>query len=151
MNERIEEFINEHHVLTFAAAAANEVWCASTFYTFDKLTNSFIVTSNNNTKHITLALSSPQKIVAGNIALETEEVGKIRGLQFTAKLINAQALSGTIFNRYKLLYLSKFPYAILKGGEVWILQILTAKLTDNRLGFGKKLYWERDEKNPSKI
>ena len=39
--------------------------------------------------------------------------------------------------------LKKFPYAVLMKTTLWILEIEYIKMTDNRLGFGKKLIWEK--------
>ena len=148
MEERIEEFIGEHHLLTFAAAGGADIWCASAFYAWCPKEQAFIITSDGSTRHIRLALESGNGEIAGNIALETESVGLIRGLQFKARLI--QAGDGGFFGKYRTLYLKRFPYAVLKGGEVWILKVMEAKFTDNRLCFGKKLYWRRgDEDTPS--
>ena len=147
MEERIEEFIGEHHLLTFAAAGGVDIWCASAFYAWCKEEQAFIITSDETTRHIRLALENGKGMIAGNIALETETIGLIRGLQFKARLI--QAKEDGFFGKYRTLYLKRFPYAVLKGGEVWILEILEAKFTDNRLGFGKKLYWRRGDEDTS--
>ena len=40
-------------------------------------------------------------------------------------------------------YLKKFPYAVLMKTSLWDLWIIYIKMTDNRLGFGKKLIWEK--------
>ena len=43
---------------------------------------SFVVTSEEETRHAQLFMENP--VVTGSIALETEVIGKIRGLQFRA-------------------------------------------------------------------
>ena len=40
-------------------------------------------------------------------------------------------------------YLKRFPYAALMKTSLWILELERVKFTDNRLGFGNKLHWER--------
>ncbi len=45
----------------------------------------------------------------------------------------------------KSLYLKKFPYAALADLNLWRMEAETMKLTDNTLGFGKKLIWQRQE------
>ncbi|MDL2320548.1 pyridoxamine 5'-phosphate oxidase family protein [Alistipes sp. OttesenSCG-928-B03] len=42
-------------------------------------------------------------------------------------------------------YLKRFPYAAVAELELWVLRPTRMKLTDNTLGFGKKLHWERQE------
>ena len=149
IDQRILDFIGEHHVLTVACVAtgvstgeaglpASAPWCANAFYVFDEREEGFIITSEEKTRHAQLFLQNPK--VAGTVVLETEEVGKIRGLQFTAAV---RRCDGGLFDRCRLLYLKRFPYAVFKGGEVWFLRLDTLKYTDNRLGFGKKLLWSR--------
>lgn len=139
MPDKIAEFLREHHVLTMASHNGSEIWCANAFYAYVEDEDALIITSEDHTKHITLAVSSAKDgelpLIAGSIVLETEVVGKIRGLQFTATL---EKNEGT-FSKYRLLYLKRFPYAILKGGDLWVLRFKDLKFTDNRLGFGKKI------------
>ena len=153
IDQRILDFIGEHHVLTVACSAmveatnastgtagspASEPWCANAFYVFDAEEEGFIITSEEKTRHAQLFLENPK--VAGTVVLETEEVGKIRGLQFTGTVSRCD---GGLFDRCRLKYLKRFPYAVFKGGEVWFIRLDTLKYTDNRLGFGKKLLWRR--------
>ena len=149
IDQRIADFIGEHHVLTVACAAtdvatgeagspASEPWCANAFYVFDAEEEGFIITSEEKTRHAQLFLENPK--VAGTVVLETEEVGKIRGLQFTGTV---RRCDGGLFDRCRLKYLKRFPYAVFKGGEVWFIRLDSLKYTDNRLGFGKKLLWSR--------
>ena len=45
--------------------------------------------------------------------------------------------------KYKTVYLKKFPFAILKNTALWYIEPTFLKFTDNRLGFGKKIIWEK--------
>lgn len=145
IDSRILDFIGEHHVLTVACASRGsadgvpELWCANAFYVFDVQEEGFIITSEAKTRHAQLFLENPQ--VTGSVVLETEEVGKIRGLQFAGTV---RRCDGGLFDRCRLKYLKRFPYAVFKGGEVWLISLDRVKYTDNRLGFGKKLLWKRD-------
>ncbi len=143
IDSRIVDFIAEHHVLTVACASRDgELWCANAFYVFDKQEMAFIITSEEKTLHAQLFLENPR--VTGSVVLETEQVGKIQGLQFAGTVRRCE---GGLFDRCRLQYLKRFPYAVFKGGEVWILRPDRMKYTDNRLGFGKKLLWERDSRS----
>ncbi len=142
---RITEFIKGHHVLTLASANGSDIWCSHAFYEFMEEELLFIITSEEKTRHIQLAFESGSDTVApdlhtvaGAIALETETIGLIRGLQFKAQITKCEE---SYLNRYRLRYLKRFPYAILKGGDLWLLKLVEVKYTDNRLGFGKKLNW----------
>jgi len=45
----------------------------------------------------------------------------------------------------KKIYYKRFPYAIGTQSTFWLLTLQYAKLTDNRLGFGKKIIWQINE------
>ncbi len=139
MDKKIPEFIAEHHVLTLTTVANNQPYTANCFYVYDKERNSFLFTSDPKTRHGKEMLENNK--VAANIVLETKAVGKIQGLQITGQV---KALSGTEDKKAKLKYLKHYPYAILKLETMWELNVNFFKLTDNRLGFGKKLIWERE-------
>jgi len=135
----ILEFLKKHHVLTLATAINNEPWCANCFYSFLKDEMILVFTSDEKTKHIQDALQN--HIVAGSIVLETSVVGKIQGIQLTGILTES---SGELGSKEQISYLKRFPFAVLSNTKLWMFRIKTVKMTDNRLGFGKKLYWERD-------
>lgn len=139
IDEKIVRFITSHHVMTVAAAAGGDLWCANCFYAYLEDEESFVITSDTATRHGGLFLENPD--VTGSVVLETEEIGKIQGLQFRAY---ASLSDGSLTDRYRLAYLRRFPYAVLKGGDVWVLRLTSLKFTDNRLGFGRKLLWNRE-------
>ncbi len=138
----MKEFLQNHHLLSLAVCNSNELWCASAFYAFNLNINapSFIIASDIKTKHIQIALSNGDRpIVSGTIALETEKIGIIQGVQFSAIL---KKVGSSLTDANRLLYLKRFPYAILKGGDLWELKVTELKFTDNKLGFGKKLIYK---------
>jgi uncharacterized protein YhbP (UPF0306 family) len=137
-DKRIQEFIKEHHVAALSAVEDGEIWSWHVFYAYLEEENKFVVTSDPETRHTGMLKRSRAAYVSGAIALETETIGLIRGLQFTAE---AQLCSESFINRYRLRYLKRFPYAVVKMGELWVLTPDVMKFTDNRLGFGKKLNW----------
>lgn len=124
--------------MTLATCAGQRPWCANCFYAFDEETMTLVFTSAFGTRHISEALQNSQ--VAGNVVLETSVVGKIQGIQFTGLLTMPE---GSAAERVNALYLKKFPFAVLMNTTLWEFRIDYAKMTDNRLGFGKKLIWER--------
>lgn len=132
----ILEFIDDHHVMTLATCRDGQPWVASCFYAYDAKENVFLITTDKETKHGSEALDN--KHVAVNIVLETEKIGMIRGLQVSAEI---ECIKASIFSKYKRIYLKRFPYAVLKQSDLWIVNPQLMKLTDNRLGFGKKLIW----------
>lgn len=138
IDKKIINFINEHHVLTLATSRNNEPYCANCFYTYVEDENLFVFTSDRETKHIQDV--ELQHKVAASIVLETKTIGKIQGLQLTGSLTEP---SGEMKRKVKKAYLKQFPYAALMKTTLWILKPDFYKLTDNRLGFGKKLIWNK--------
>lgn len=130
IEEKISNFIKEHHVLTLATCKDNIPYCASCFYAFSKEDFRFIIASDEATRHAKEAICNEN--VAGNITLETKEIGKIQGLQFIAFMKRATM-------KEKALYLKTFPYAIALNPTLWSLHVKYIKFTDNTLGFGKKI------------
>ena len=139
IDPKIIAFIKEHHVLTLATCVDNEPYCANMYYAYVESENYFIFTSERKTRHINDVLKN--ELVAGSIVLETETIGKIQGLQLQGVM---RELNGKTKIKAAAAYLTRFPYAVLKGTPLWAIEMTFAKLTDNRLGFGKKLIWTKD-------
>jgi uncharacterized protein YhbP (UPF0306 family) len=132
--EKIAAFIEEHHVLSFATTDKEEVSVCSLFYVYDKVSHTFIVASSDETTHVKHTVTNPN--IAGNILLETKSVGKIQGLQFRG------IFSELTDKSLKKLYFKAFPYALALSPKLWKIDVNYFKMTDNRLGFGKKVIWQ---------
>jgi uncharacterized protein YhbP (UPF0306 family) len=75
--------------------------------------------------------------VAGTVALETKTVGKIQGIQFAGVMEQCP-------EDLKKLYFETFPYARVMNPTLWSIRLDEVKMTDNTLGFGKKVTWKRE-------
>lgn len=139
VDERILEFIREHHVLTLATAKDNIPWVANCFYYYHEDWNAFIFTSEVSTRHMAEGIRNIE--VAASIVLETSMVGLIQGLQISAKLI---FLNDAMIKEAKKVYIKAFPVARLAELHLWAIQPYHIKMTHNRLGFGKKLLWNEN-------
>jgi len=140
--KKIVDFIAEHHVLTLAVSRDNIPYCATCFYVYQKDENRFLVTSDPETRHIRDITESGNYFIAGAIALETRIVGKIRGVQFTGAL---HPIEEKEQKRARAAYLKRFPVArLVPGLHLWEIVPDFIKLTDNRLGFGKKQVWKNE-------
>ncbi len=140
IDPRIIKMIHRHHIFTLATSSDNVPYCCTCFYAYDHDENVFIFTSEKNTRHIAEAMQ--QNRVAGAIALETKIIGKIRGIQFTGTI---KEISGEELKKYLKIYLTRFPYVapFIKDTPLWVIIPDFLKLTDNNLGFGKKLIWKK--------
>ena len=133
---RIIKFFRKHHVLTIATSAGNEPWCANCFYVYLTDENALVFTTDADTRHGKEFVANPS--VAGSVVLETMIPGKIRGIQFRGTV---SELEGELLQKAESAYLKRFPVAALMDTRLWIIKLTYIKMTDNRLGFGKKLIW----------
>ncbi len=133
--EKVALFLSKHHLLSLATSAENIPQSASLFYAFSSEEVSFIVASDTKTEHIQNVLINNS--VSGTVALETDAVGKIEGIQFKAKMYMVSHEEGA-------LYFKAFPFAKVMNPQLWCIEVADIKLTDNRLGFGTKLNWQRE-------
>ena len=133
---RIIKFFRKHHVLTIATTVENEPWCANCFYVYLEEENTLVFTTDADTRHGKEFVKNP--LVAGSVVLETMIIGKIRGIQFQGMISEPE---GDMISKAKWSYLKKFPPAALMNTHLWVVKLTHIKMTDNRLGFGKKLIW----------
>lgn len=137
MDERFIKFIKKHHVLTLATVNSEGMpYVANCFYAFDTKRNLFVFTSDLATRHG--AEMAANSSVALSVVLETRIVGRVQGLQVTGR-----ALRGD--DEARKCYIKRFPYAAAADLEIWMVAPTMMKLTDNTLGFGKKLVWQSEE------
>jgi uncharacterized protein YhbP (UPF0306 family) len=141
LDKRIIIFIKKHHVFTLATAFDNKPYCCSCFYVYMEKENKFLVTSDKETRHIAEVMKQPY--VSGAIALETNMVGKIRGIQFTGMMTEVKEEDAA---RMKKEYIRHFPVAVFADLLMWCIEPDFIKFTDNRLGFGKKMIWTQEKK-----
>lgn len=139
IEKRVLDFIAEHHIFTLATTRDNKPYTSTCFYVYLPENNIFVFTSDKTTRHI--QDTEQQKAVAGAIALETSIIGKIRGIQFTGII---KELEGAELSMAQKAYIKKFPIAILAKTTLWSITPDFIKMTDNRLGFGKKIIWQKE-------
>jgi hypothetical protein len=106
---------------------------------YNESENLFIFTSEDDTWHISYVEETKNFHAAGAIALETKMIGKIRGIQFSGIL---RRLTGKELVTARKQYLGKFPVARFSKLFLWGIEPSLIKMTDNRLGFGKKIFWQ---------
>ncbi len=126
--------------MTLATVGADgRPWTAHVFYVCLPGQNLFVFTTETKTRHG--AEMAADANVAAGIALETRTVGRLQGLQIegTVRIAQGEELSAA-----RRAYLKRFPYAIAADLSLWLLEPAMMKLTDNTLGFGKKLIWQKE-------
>lgn len=141
IDKRITELFGKHHLMTIATTNNGLPYCANAFYAYMEDSDLFVVTSSTETKHAQDWMKNPK--IAGTIALETKTIGKIRGAQFCGTIRKPTKEES---KETKNAYLKRFPYAVIMDIELWVIEPEFVKMTDNKLGFGKKLIWEKEKK-----
>ena len=137
VDEPIRRFLSRHHVLTLATVdGGGNPWCSHAFYAFDSDRGLLIFSSNGDTAHAANMESDSR--VSVSVVLETRIVGRVQGCQ-----IRGTAARGGTDDKKR--YFKRFPYAAaMPDAEIWVVTMDSIKYTDNTLGFGKKLLWQRD-------
>ncbi|MFI3295449.1 MAG: pyridoxamine 5'-phosphate oxidase family protein [Rikenellaceae bacterium] len=134
MDPRISKFLRKHHVLTLCTSIEGQAWVSHAFYVVSS-TGDLVFTSAPQTRHIYEGEINPR--VAVSVVLESRIVGRLQGIQITGILHQGDESD-------KKAYIKRFPYAAASLEPMWRVEILTAKLTDNTLGFGKKLHYKKE-------
>jgi hypothetical protein len=138
VDTRVIKFFRKHHVLTIATTVENEPWCANCFYVYLEEENALVFTTDTDTRHGKEFIKNP--LVGGSVVFETMVIGKLRGIQFLG--IVSEPV-GEMLSKARWAYLKKFPPAALMDTHLWVVKLTLIKMTDNRLGFGKKLIWSK--------
>ena len=138
IDQQIIDFINEHHLLTLATSQNNKPYCCNLFYVYDHVNNQILFSTETKTKHAQDFICNTN--VAGSIALETKEVSKIQGVQLLGTI---SELKDGILKMANDKYIKAFPYAANMDLHLWALSLNFIKMTHNKLGFGKKLIWQK--------
>ncbi|BAE73467.1 hypothetical protein SGGMMB4_00489 [Sodalis glossinidius str. 'morsitans'] len=142
MDDQLEAiclFINKQHVLTLCAGNMDDLWCANCFYVFHPPAMALWLLTSTQTRHGELMRQNAR--VAGTIAPHPKTVVLIKGVQYRGVIT---CLEGEAERQARGHYYHRFPLAKAMPYPLWQLDLLEVKMTDNTLGFGKKLRWQRE-------
>lgn len=136
----IGKWLKKQHVLTYCVGTDESLWCANAFYIFDEDEIAFYFLSETTTRHGQVA--GQRALTAGTINGQPKTVALIRGIQFRGEL---RLLNEEEAARYRTRYNKRFPVARAMPAPIWVIRLDELKMTDNTLGFGKKLHWLRNQ------
>ena len=126
--------------MTLATTTAAGPYCTHLFYLYLPERNLFVFASDPATRHAVEALENP--LAAASIVLESSAIYRLQGAQLTGKVHRVEEENERQLLRNK--YVARFPCARMADLTLWTFEPDFIKLTDNRLGFGKKIIWRRD-------
>lgn len=139
MDKAIIEFIKKQ---TCANVCLNDEngnpYCFTCYYSFDENEKLLYFKTSDDSNHS--HFMKKNRIVAGTILPDKSKTGEVRGLQFRGEILE---LNHNFSKGASAHYHLRFPFALAMKGDVFTIRLSDAKLTDSRLGFGKKVIWER--------
>ncbi|CAD7288859.1 hypothetical protein [Campylobacter suis] len=135
LDERILKFLYSRQLLSLCVLDdMAKPYAFSAFYAFSENEISLVFASSDGSAHT--QFMSKNNIASGTIALDTKIVAKIEGVQFCGEILRASDTESKI-------YFKKFAYAKIMDPTLYALKIEWLKYTNNTLGFGKKISWNR--------
>ncbi len=140
IHEDILHFIKKQTAATISCMDENKrPYCFSAFYAWDEENYCLIYKSSAETKHSQLLLHN--RYVAGTILPDKLNKLLVQGIQFEGVLLRSDDL---LAKGASSSYHKRHPLAIVKPGELWVIQLTHIKMTDSTKGFGTKLRWQRE-------
>lgn len=138
IDERIIAFLKSQTAVSICTCSNNVPYSCICFYAYSEEHNSLIFKSGQDTLHIRQALVNPQ--ISGSVLPDKLEKTKVRGLQLSGELSKPE---GKTLTDLQKTYYKKYPIALTMKGELWAIELTFLKFTDNTLGFGKKILWDK--------
>lgn len=132
----ISRHLKKQHVLSLCCG--QPLWCANCFYVFDAERVAFWLMTETATRHGAQMVKAP--LVAGTVNGQPTSVMRIKGVQYAGRIA---LLQGDEAEHARKAYVKRFPVAAAVRAPLWQIQLNELKMTDNTLGFGKKLSWQR--------
>jgi uncharacterized protein YhbP (UPF0306 family) len=139
MTEPINTFIKAQTCANIACLdAKGNPYSFSCFYAIDIQKGLLYFKSSSDSNHAGYLLSNP--IISGTILPDKLNKLQVKGIQLEG---NVLAFDDVVAKEASLFYYKTHPMAMAMTGEVWTIKINRIKYTDNTLGFGNKIIWER--------
>ncbi|WP_410016498.1 YhbP family protein [Sodalis sp. C49] len=136
----IVAYLKKQHVLTLCTGDAQTLWCANCFYVLNEPDLSLYMLTDHTTRHGILLAENQH--VAGTISDQTVTISLIKGIQYSGEV---NQITGDAAQTARKQYTARFPLAKLATSPIWRLRLDEIKLTNNKLGFGTKLSWKRED------
>lgn len=133
-------YLKKQHVLSLCCSAGNELWCANCYYVFDEARMAFWLMTEPDTRHGLLVSKNPH--VAGTINGQPKTVLLIKGVQYRGRIRQLREEEAV---EARHAYQRRFPMSRSVSAPLWEITLDELKMTDNALGFGKKIAWLREE------
>lgn len=139
MNENISLFLEQQTCATICCTDETGMpYCFSCYYVFNQASGVLYFKSSAEAFHSALLKNKPG--IAGTVLPDKLNKLVIRGIQLQGEVLQqSHPMAKDAYLRYH----KKHPMALAIKGEVSSIRIDSIKMTDSKLGFGKKLNWKR--------
>lgn len=137
--QHITQFIEQQTIASVCCMGPEgDLHCFSCYYAYHEKQQLLFFKTSDDSKHMQYLLNSPA--LAGTILPDKLNKLSIKGVQFNGRLLplkHPQAKdAGKLYHR-------THPIALAMKGTVYTIRLDFLKMTDNALGFGTKLVWDR--------
>ncbi|WP_312631391.1 YhbP family protein [Pantoea piersonii] len=139
-HSHLVRYLKKQHVLSLCCQAGDDLWCANCFYVFNEASMAFWLMTEPDTRHGALLQANAQ--VAGTVNGQPKTVLLIKGVQYRGKIARLEDAAEA---QARMVYQKRFPVARKVSAPLWEIRLDEIKMTDNALGFGKKIVWRREE------
>ncbi len=132
--------------MTLATCIDSQPYCSVLFYSFEEKNEVLYFLSKPSSRHSKEI--DANGAVSGSIIRGDSNIIKLQGVQFigTCALVDLSSIAES-----KRHFLSAHPYAVLGNDLIWCLRLEWIKMTDNTIGFGKKIVWEKTKMDDSPV
>lgn len=100
----------------------------------------FWIMTEPDTRHGELMVKNQQ--VAGTVNGQPRTVLLIKGVQYRGRVRRLEEATEQIA---RAAYQKRFPVSRKVSAPLWEIELDEVKMTDNALGFGKKIAWQREK------
>ena len=134
--------LSSHNVMGLATLGDDGPYSTPVFYALADDGQTLLFMSKTSSKHSQHVIKNSR--VSACVYVDAKDVGSLHGVQITG-MVNSP--EGKEQKQWRDIYCGAYPQARLAkfAGtryRIYALHIETAKLTDNRLGFGKSFLWD---------
>ncbi len=139
IQQHIANFISQQTVASVCCTGPEgELHCFSCYYAYNENQQLLFFKTSDDSLHMQYLLKNP--LLAGTILPDKLNKLKVQGIQFNGRLM---AKSHAQANDAEKIYHRRYPIALAMKGTVYTIRLDLIKMTDNTLGFGTKLIWDR--------
>ena len=139
MSDTITHFLQQQSCATICCINEGVPYCFSCYYAFNPEDGLLYFKSSEKAGHF--ALLTSKAVVAGTI--HPDKINKMvtRGILFQGEILDR---FDPMAKDADAIYHRNIPMALVIKGTVFTVLLNMVKMTDSRMGFGKKIAWDRE-------